>query len=38
MPLEPYHTGILVDDLDAAVPVWQEVTGVPWGPIYEGAR
>ncbi len=36
MHLEPYHTGILVDDVAAAIPAWEAATGVPWGPTYTG--
>ena len=36
MKLEPYHTGIVVDDVAAAIPAWEAATGVPWGPMYVG--
>jgi Glyoxalase/Bleomycin resistance protein/Dioxygenase superfamily len=36
MKLEPYHTGIVVEDIATAVPAWQEATGMPWGAVYDG--
>ena len=36
MALEPYHTGIVVDDVAAAIPRWEAATGVPWGTMYAG--
>ena len=34
-PLQPYHTGIVVDDVAAAIPVWEAATGLTWGPQVE---
>jgi len=34
--IEPYHTGIIVDDVAAAIPVWEAATGVQWGSVYAG--
>jgi len=28
--IEPYHTGIIVDDLATAIPMWEAATGMPW--------
>ena len=36
MPLEPYHTGIVVEDVATAIPIWEAATGVPWGSVYAG--
>jgi len=34
--IEPYHTGIIVDDLATAIPMWEAATGMPWGSVYAG--
>jgi hypothetical protein len=34
--LEPYHTGIVVEDVASAIPIWEAATGVPWGSMYAG--
>ena len=34
--IEPYHTGIVVDDVATAIPVWEAATGVKWGSVYGG--
>ena len=36
MALEPYHTGIIVEDVDAAIPLWEKATGTQWGVPYRG--
>ncbi|MEX0665145.1 MAG: VOC family protein [Acidimicrobiia bacterium] len=36
MALEPYHTGIVVDDVAAAIPLWEAATGMRWGTMYAG--
>jgi hypothetical protein len=36
MPLVPYHTGIVVEELDASIEQWEQATGVPWGAAYVG--
>jgi hypothetical protein len=36
MPLQPYHTGIIVEDLTAAIPAWEAATGRQWGAPYRG--
>ena len=36
MPLEPYHTGIVVEDLTAAIPAWEAATGRQWGVPFRG--
>jgi hypothetical protein len=36
MALEAYHTGIVVPDLDEAIPAWEKVTGTSWGLPYRG--
>ncbi len=35
-PLQPYHTGVVVDDVAAAIPIWEAATGMTWGPHYQG--
>jgi Glyoxalase/Bleomycin resistance protein/Dioxygenase superfamily len=34
--IEPYHTGIIVDDLATAIPSWEGATGLSWGSVYAG--
>ncbi len=34
--IEPYHTGIIVDDVATAIPIWEAATGVPWGSTSAG--
>ena len=34
--IEPYHTGIIVEDLATAIPIWEAATGVPWGSVFAG--
>jgi hypothetical protein len=34
--LEPYHTGIIVDDVATAIPIWEAAIGVTWGSAYAG--
>jgi len=36
MKLTPYHTGIVVSDIERAIPKWEAATGVQWGGVYEG--
>jgi hypothetical protein len=36
MALEAYHTGIVVADLDDAIPTWEKVTGTRWGLPFRG--
>ena len=36
MTLEAYHTGIVVADLDDAIPAWEKVTGTTWGLPFRG--
>ncbi len=32
VPVKPYHTGVVVEDVAAAIPTWEAATGMPWGP------
>ena len=34
--IEPYHTGIIVEDVATAIPIWEAATGVPWGSVFAG--
>ena len=34
--IEPYHTGIIVEDVAQAIPIWEAATGVPWGSVFAG--
>ncbi len=34
--IEPYHTGIIVDDVATAIPIWEAATGLSWGSVYAG--